>query len=840
MNRMQVYYGFTNVKKSINCTIIVGYFSIKMIYLKIIVPLMNNCLVFLFLFCYISTSLFSQEYKVSGSVLDQDASPIVFANVLLLKTNDSTIVNGTSTDDKGLFVFNSIAKGTYLLKASYIENVSEIKLIVISTDFDTGVLTIIESQELDEVVITFEKPRLERKVDRLVFNVENTALADGNIWELLQQTPTVNVVQGVLTIKGNRNIGILINGRKVNIPESDIINLLSGSSASNVEAIEVITNPPLKYSAEGGMLIDIKMKKNLVAGYNGAVFNNFTQGVFAKNTIGTDHFFKGKKTSFSANYSFTNDKRISRFTDITNFSENGTPTSIWTADQDLTTKRKRHNLSAFFDYNIDDKNALSISTINVFNPSVNQFSFSETIIDDTGGGLLSSFNTVNNSNQEQINTSFYADWVHKLKKKGAEITVGSHYTFYDSKRGQDLNTDFFDMDENRTGENDFNTQSDQKINLYSIETDYITPLGKSTRLEAGLRYAGINSESTISQEGFDRNQPGINPTEAGVFSYDESIYAAYTSFNGKWDLWSLKTGLRAEYTENKGELDTGNGPKETSYLELFPSVALQYTPSRKHQYQLSYFRRIERPRYDRINPFQSFQSNNSVVEGNPDLLPGTRNWISAEYTFERDYTIAFFYLKWKNPYRRQTFQDNENNLLRFISTNLASNSGYGVDFTINKDISKAWGFYLFLSAYNNEERFTDLDTGQILSNSLWSGFIRLNNSFTFLQDRSLVADLNFAYYAPRATGNARRDAYNRLNLRFRKTFWNKNASISLGVQDIFNQGNQFTSRQYLNQNNSTLYRPENRLLTLGFRYKFGNVRIKGNKKSKRIEERRRI
>jgi len=497
-------------------------------------------------------------------------------------------------------------------------------------------------------------------------------------------------------------------------------------------------------------------------------------------------------------------------------------------------------LSAFFDYQIDDKNSLSISTINVFNPDVNQLSSSETIISDMDNSLLSSFNTINDSDQEQINTSFYLDWTHQLKKKGAEISFGSHYTIYDSKRGQDLDTDFIDMDGNQTGENDFVTQSNQKINLYTFETDYITPIGKSTRFEAGLRYAGINSESTIAQEGFDRNQPGINPTEDGIFTYDESIYAAYTSFDGKWDLWSLKTGLRTEYTETSGELDTGNGPNKTSYLEVFPSFALQYTPNKKHQFGLSYFRRIARPRYNTINPFQYFQSNNSVVEGNPNLLPATRNWVSAEYTFDRDYSITFFYLKWGNSLRQQTFQDNENNLLRSISTNIDSNAGYGIDLIINKDISKTWEFYLFFSTFNNEERFRDLDSGQIVNNSMWSGLIRINNGFTFLQDRSLVADLNFAYFTPGVIGNAKRESLHRLNLRVRKTFWNKNASISLGIQDIFNQGNHFTSRQYLNQNNSNLHRSENRLLTIGFRYKFGNVRIKGNKKSKRLDERRRI
>ena len=620
---------------------------------------MKKCTIFLFYFFCISTNLFSQEYKLIGSVLDSDEVPIVFANVLLLKATDSTIINGTSTDDKGVYIFNSITAGKYLLKASYIENVSKMKPITMSSDFDAGVLIILASQALDEVVVSYEKPKLERKVDRLVFNVENTALADGNIWELLKQTPNVNVVNNVLSIKGSGNVGILINGRKVNLPEADIINLLSGSSASSVEAVEVITNPPLKYSAEGGMLINIKMKKNLIAGYNGAVFNNFTQGVFAKNTMGTDHFFKGKKTSFSVNYSFTEDKRIWRYTDITNFSGNGSPASIWTANQDLTSRRKRHNVNAFFDYDIDAKNALSISTINVFNPHVNIFSLSETVIEDLEGSTLSSFNTINDANREQVNTSFYADWVHKLEKEGAEISVGGHYTFYDSKRGQELDTDFFDRNGDQTGVNDFITQSDQKINLYSIETDYITPLGKSTRLEAGLRYAGISSESTISQVGFDRSQPGINPTEAGVFIYDESIYAAYTSMNSTWDMWSLKTGLRAEYTQTIGELDTDIEAYENSYLKLFPSVAVQYTPSKKHQYQFSYYRRIDRPRYSNINPFQNFQSNNSVAEGNPGLLPGIRNWVSVEYTLDRDYTLAVFYNAWKNPYRQQAFQDNK-------------------------------------------------------------------------------------------------------------------------------------------------------------------------------------
>lgn len=797
-------------------------------------------LLIIFSIC-ITTFSFAQEYQISGSVKNTEGTTIAFANVLLLKAKDSTVIKGASTNERGEFTIGRVVVGSYVLTASYIENSSKPLAVDVLSDIIIGTLIIDETaRTLDEVIVTYQKPKLERKADRLVFNVANSTLSEGNIWDLLKYTPTVTDIQGQLTVKGNSNIGVMINGRKINLPKSDIINLLSGSSASTVESIEVITNPPAKYSAEDGMLINIKMSKNLVAGYNGAIYNNYTQGVFAKHTIGTDHYFKGNKTAFSVNYSFSNDKRISRYTDIINFSENSGPASIWTANQDFITKRKRHNLSAFFDYTIDAKSTLSLSTINTFNPDVNRFYDTGTLITDTVGNLLSSFDTTNDSNQDQLNTSFYMDWIHKLNKKGAEVSVNAHYTFFDSDRGQDLKTDFFDVNENLTGENNFTTLSQQQINLYSIQADYTSPLGKSSRIETGLRYAGIDSKNTISQEGFDRNQPGINPTEAGVFIYNEAIYAAYGSFNTKWNSWKLKSGLRAEYTDTTGDLDTALEQNDNSYLEFFPSFSLQYIPSDEHEFALNYFRRINRPRYNRINPFQYFQSNNVVTEGNPDLLPATRNYMAVGYTYKDDYTIELYYENQKNKNRQQIFQDNTSNLLRFISSNLDSSFGYGLDAYMDKDFTNYWNFYVFISAYYNEDSFRDLDSGLLLENGLWSWFVNTNNSFALLEDKSLKVDVRFNYFSPKVFGNTRRESYNELNVSLRKTFWKKNASISIGVIDIFNQGSLFSTRNFLNQNNTSSYRPENRLFKLGFRYKFGNVKIKGNKKSKRVEERKRI
>lgn len=799
---------------------------------------------FLFLFLLMGTwssVILSQEYRLSGNVENTESAPIIYANVLLLKTSDSTVLKGTSTDEKGKFHLDGVMAGKYLLAASYIKNTSNYLAIEVNADTKVGTLIIDETTEnLDEVVVTYQKPKLERKVDRLVFNVANTALSDGTIWDLLKHTPSVSDIQGVLTVKGSSDITVMINSRKINLPKSDIINLLSGASASSVESIEVITNPPSKYSAEGGMLIDIKMSKNLIAGYNGAIFNQYRQGVFAKHTLGTDHFFKGKKTGFSVNYSFNKDKWITRYTDITNFAENASISSVWTANQDRILRRNRHNLSAFFDYQINEKNTLNFSTINTFNPKVDRLDDSRTVIDDTDGNELSSFNTINSSNQNQMNTSFYGDWIHKLDKKGSEISVGSHYTFYDSDRGQDLQTDFLDVNGNLMGENDFTTFSSQKINLYSLQADYSGSVGKSSRFETGLRYAGIMSRNSITQQGFDRSQPGINPTEAGTFDYDESIYAAYVSFNGKWNDWRLRSGLRAEQTETMGKLDIDPTAKENSYLEFFPSFSLQYLQGEKHEYSFRYYRRITRPRYNNINPFQYFQSNNVVSEGNPDLLPSIRTRLAFGYTYDNTYTLEFIYDNNENQFSELVFQDNEANLLRFISSNLASSYSYGLDFTFNKDITNFWNSYVLATYFFKKDGFNDLSSGQLIENSIGTWIARTNQSFTLLTDKSLFVDLQFFYRSPTVSGNRRTEGISRLGLNLRKNIWDKKASLSLGVTDIFNQGNIFSTRQFLDQNNSTFTRYENRMLTFSFRYKFGNTGIKTNKKRKRVDERNRI
>jgi len=221
-------------------------------------------------------------------------------------------------------------------------------------------------------------------------------------------------------------------------------------------------------------------------------------------------------------------------------------------------------------------------------------------------------------------------------------------------------------------------------------------------------------------------------------------------------------------------------------------------------------------------------------------LPSTRHYMAGGYTFNRGYTFELFYKNRTNFLNTMVFQDNESQLLRFISSNVDKDFAYGFNFSISKNFTNTWHFYFLASTAYIESNFTDLDTGQLVENGLWNSYIRSNSGFSFLNDKSLKVDVSLLYSSPVIQGNSRQEEYSNLGITLQKTLWDKKGSLSLGVSDIFNQSNLFNTRKFLNQNNTSHYRPESRLVVLGFRYKFGNTRIRTNKKSKKVEERNRI
>ncbi|WP_140157698.1 outer membrane beta-barrel family protein [Arenibacter amylolyticus] len=789
----------------------------------------------------LSTYLYSQDFKISGTVTHMEDSEISFANILLYTAVDTAFVKGSVSDEYGAFILEQIPAASYLLQASYMGNKSEFLAVDLQSDLEVGKLLVdSKAQALDAVEVIFKKPTMVQKVDRLVFNIANTALSESSLWDALNSTPTVFIMNNAITVKGEKGVQILINDKKVNLPAEDILNLLNGTSANGVKSIEVITSPPAKYDAEGGTLINIVMSKNLLAGYNGAVFNRYTQGTFPQHVLGSNHYFKGGKWETYVNYSFSRRKRLANYTDITHFMENGNITESWTSNLESIDHTKRHNASIFLDYNIDANNTLSFSSISALTPQNKGRKNSETIIQETDDPNTTGFITINDSEFTSVNTAFYLDYESKLNDKGAELSLNAHYTFYDYDKDQELDNDFYDESRSIVYENDFSTTNQQRTNLFSFQADYSTPLGEKSYLESGFKYALTSSKSHIAQEGFDRNQPGIDPTEDGTFIYDENIYAAYASIDTQWENWSFKSGLRAEYTSTLGDYSLDNQEIGNDYLELFPTVYVQYTPGEKHRFGINFKRSLIRPYFNDINPFQVFQSNNSVVEGNVNLQPSFKNSAIFSYTYNKDYTFELFYRYHKNSISLFTFQDNESKLLRFITDNIDRELAYGLDFIYRKEILRSWDTYFLSSYFYASERFMDRDATTSIDNNMWTLLVQFKNNFTFLEDSSLSANLNYTYVSPVVIGNSRQEAYNIWELAVKKNLWDKKATLSLSINDLFNQLELHNTRNYGNQHNISYYRPDSRTITVGFRYNFGNMGIKNNYKYKGTAERDRL
>ncbi|MCB0381824.1 MAG: carboxypeptidase-like regulatory domain-containing protein, partial [Psychroserpens sp.] len=306
---------------------------------------------------------YGQSLSISGTVIDAEHNPIEFANVIILSEDESEVLKGTSTDNNGFFKFFNLEKATYVLKVSYIGFEGFDQKIILSGNLDLQTIQLNEvSEHLDEVSVFAKKPTIKREADRLVFNIESTALVEGNMLQVLKSTPGVLVIGDEITVK-NSNPTVYINDRKVNLSSEDLNQLLEGSSANAIKSVEVITNPSARYDAESGVVINIIMSKNLITGYSGSVFANYTQGVFPRYNAGSSHFFKNENISLNVNYSYAKDKINREGDDTVNFLNNlNELNQSWRSITNRNTWSETHNLSANFDYFMDDNNTLSLSS----------------------------------------------------------------------------------------------------------------------------------------------------------------------------------------------------------------------------------------------------------------------------------------------------------------------------------------------------------------------------------------------------------------------------------------------------------------------------------------------
>ncbi len=785
--------------------------------------------------------VFSQTFSVKGKVVDEGNAPIPFANILLLSALDSTFVQGTSANDDGRFELTGVAPSLYLLQASYVGRGSKPLALDIKKDISLGALVIPEATEtLDEVVVTATRPKVQRLSDRLVFTVENTVVSQGTSWDILRNTPGVIVNQDELTIRGDQAT-VFINGRKVQLSGQEVKDLLEGFSGANIKSVEVITNPPANYDAEGGPVLNIITNKSITPGYKGSFNGTYTQAVFPKYNLATSHYFKTEKLSVFANYSYNPKRNIRKTNKGINFIDDTDAIfSVWDTQIEEISRTRAHNATAIVDYQFDDKNSLNLTSTYVNNPNQKWNSFLNTSIRNGQKVLDSTFTTDNSLTVDRSNLAMDLTYTHTFKKPGTKLDLNGHFTTFDQSFFQGISSDYFNADGSFSRTFAFDTDSKQDINIYTGQVDYTTLLGSGS-FEMGGKYSKIDSENSIDYLNFQGTNASVDATLSDNFLYDEQVFAGYLSLAQNWNKWSLKAGLRGEYTDAVGTSLSLNSVNKQDFFEFFPSFYLLHTPNEKHSFAFDYSRKITRPRYNDLNPFRTFYNENDFEEGNPGLRPAISNNFNVNYTFNSELFFDFYYRDNGNIINYLVFQDNDRTTLRELRQNVLDSKSYGLDITFSKGILDPWYVYAYASVFHEGETVLAVESrNQEFANKVNGLYLYCANYLTLTKDGSFTGEIAVSYLSKFLFGTHVSDEQLNLTLGLRKSLWNNRAVISLAAEDILERYFPTYTSKYFNQDNFYRRRREAQFIRVGFTYNFGNFRLQDNERDIDKKERDRL
>ncbi len=792
-----------------------------------------------FLFLFIMTIALQAQHTIKGTITDTSNGIIPFANVTLSKEGQQEHFKGTTSDQDGFFELQNIPTGDYQLQVSFIGFKSHTSSISITKNTQLpSIILYEESEALSEVVITAKKPTVARKVDRLVFNVANTTISSGNAWEILKNTPGVVIRQDALSIKNSTNIIVLINDKRTYLSSTELKDLLEGTSGNEITAVEVITNPPAKYEAEGSAVLNIKMKNNRVEGYKGTISSRFQQAVFPKWLWGTSHYYKTKKINLYANYTYSHrkDNRVEdEFIMFTN------PEQQFESHLDRNSWSRSHNFKLNTDITLSKNSTLTLASQLFYSPNWSAKNTTRSNVFDANQVLTSSFDTFNEADNFTKNLGLDLDYTLKLKEEGEKLTVKAHYTDYDKNGNQEVTTLFFSPEGNFESTLGFTTFSDQKTNIYSGQLDYVLPFSETTKFEAGVKYASVNSESDLSHFNILDDSPIIDLTKSNSFLYDEKNIASYLSYETTLGKFNIKSGLRAEYTDLKGTSLTLDQTNTSKYLKVFPTFYMQYSPNDMHQLGISYGKRIRRPQYSSLNPFKFYFGNYSFYEGNPALRPTIIHNIDLQYTIVNKYNFDLYYSYHDDYITETNFQDNTENTLRFTNINVAKKIGYGINFNTNINITDRWSIYTVHSAFYNEDVFNALENNNTLvTNSRWGYYGYLSSNYQFLKDKSLTAEISGYVVTPGIQGALVVEGSQDLSIGITKKLLNDKLTLSLRATDLLNSQIVKIQTQYLDQNNFFIDNQETQTIQIGLRYNFGNQSLKKGKQSSKTAEQKRL
>lgn len=804
---------------------------------------MNLRIYMCLLFCGITHSIFGQSnYQITGVITASDNQPVPFANVLLLASEDASLVKGAISDEEGRYAFEKVNEGSYYVQITllgYQDAQSEVINLV--SDYEVEKLILMEGESLDEVIVEAKKPLFTQKVDRLVINVENSIVSSGgSALEVLERSPgiVVNRQNNAISVIGKDGVVVMINGRISYVPASSLVQMLDGMSSDNIESIELITTPPANFDAEGNAgYINIVLKKNSDLGLNGSYS---LSGGYGKGAITNDNInfnYRKDKINLFGGYSYSLDQRKQLWFTSREYRQNGD----LLATRSKTSRdpsQRNHNLRLGVDVELSEKTIMG-AIVTAFDNKWTMDAFNTSF--DSNNGIPTSSVEIMNVERNQLK-HFGANYniKHSFQKEEF-LSLDVDYLFYEFDNPTDYTNRFFDENGDFSSNELLRSRKNTPLSTWVGKLDYSNKKGEKLNYELGIKGTKNDFENDVSIESLDNGSWIIDPTLTNFSVLDETIFAGYASADYNFnDKLSMKTGLRYEYTDSKLDTDTQGRVVDRQYGIWFPSVYLNRKWSDNFSTNLSYSKRITRPTFNDLAPFVIFFEPGTFLSGNASLQPAISNSIKMDFNYssyflsiqytDEDASIANF----------QERIDVETGRLIFEAANLDYTRTFAVITGIPVKISDWWRTQNNLTYVRQKVSSFYID--EIVTLEL--GIFSANSTHSFKITDHLTSELSGFYNGPGFFGNARYDAFYGINFGIQNTFGDKWGTLKFSVNDLmdsleFNGGTDLPEQNIKTKNTFDF---SNRTFKLTYTRNFGNkdLRSSRNRETGAEEERRRI
>jgi iron complex outermembrane recepter protein len=784
------------------------------------------------------------QSRVKGQVSD-GGKAIESATISLLNSKDSSLAKILVTDKTGQFELSNLKPGKYVVMVSavgYAKSYSsafEINEANPSIDLKTIELKV-QGKDLGAVTVSAVKPMVEQKIDRTVVNVDAAVTNVGaSALEVLEKSPGVQVDKdGNISLKGKQGVIIMLDGRPSYLSGPELANMLRGMQASQLDQIEIMTNPPAKYDASGNSgIINIKTKKNKVKGFNGNLTVGMGQGAYPKTNESINMNYRNGKVNLFGSYSFGHYINFQQLDIHRRFkNDDKTINAIFEQTAFMKSRRTNNNLKLGMDYYLTKKTTLGIVLSGFYNPN-NQDSKNTSYLMDPNGATDSIVQANNTTRELWKNASVNLNLRHQFDSTGRELTVDLDRIGYKASNDQYfINTTYGGnwvkkYDEELMG----NLPSD--IRISSIRVDYTHPLSKTTKIEAGVKSSYVVNESKANYfEKLGEWQPDYSKTF--FFDYKENINAAYINLNRQINKkWGVQAGLRYENTNYEG-FQHGNPTRrdsafENSYNSLFPTVYVSYGANKSNQFGLSFGRRIDRPSYRDLNPFMFFIDKYTYESGNPFLKPQYSNNVEFTHIYKGMLTTTLNYGV-TSDFITETFDqeqkpNGENGYATIVrESNLGKRQNGGIAVSLQVPVTKWLNTMVYTNV--NYNKFSGVVYGEYIEREATNLMLNMNNQFRFKKGWS--AEISGWYRSKGIEGQIMIKPMGQLAVGVSKQVLKGKGSLKFNVRDILYtqmpKGEinfESTEARFKNSRDS-------RVANLTFTYRFGK-QMNGNGQRKK-------